>query len=68
MYDKIVIESDSMSWYDHLTYCIQVRDESKLLGEGTFVHIKSAPYGNELNHLKNKRLRVTIEVVRENAG
>lgn len=66
MEDKIVIESDTMSWYENSNLCVQVRDESRIPGECAFIHIKSKPYGDELNLFKNKRLRVTIEVIGDN--
>lgn len=70
MEDKIVIENDSMCWYDYNIErrSIQVTDSSKDPGEGVFVKILAPKYGTQLEHLLGKRLRVTIEIINDNAS
>jgi hypothetical protein len=70
MYDKIVIENDSMGWYDYNVErrSIQVTDSLKDPGEGVFVKIFAPKYGTQLEHLLGKRLRVTIEIIDDNTN
>lgn len=67
MKDKIVIESDSMtvrSLDDSKNLILCVMNTSK--PDGFYVNIRNMPYGNQLEKLLGKRLRVTIEVLGDN--
>jgi hypothetical protein len=68
MNHKIIIESDSMtvrSLEDSKSLALCVMDTSK--PEDLCISIKDTPYGNKLQDLVGKRLRVTIEVIGDNA-